>query len=111
MTCFIYLIMMKFNLGKISITNVLTICISMYLPILTLILVGRYIKYKNEVRRDVIDTFKIIGISLLEWITTITLVYSIVIILGENISIAQFFPIFVAAIAVSDNKYVSRWGR
>ncbi|GAA0093168.1 bifunctional lysylphosphatidylglycerol flippase/synthetase MprF [Paraclostridium bifermentans] len=101
MTCFIYLIMMKFNLGKISITNVLTICISMYLPVLTLILVGRYIKYKNEVRRDVIDTFKIIGISLLEWITTITLVYSIVIILGENISIAQFFPIFVAAIAVA----------
>lgn len=101
MTCFIYLIMMKFNLGKISITNVLTICISMYLPILTLILIGRYIKYKNEVRRDVADTFKIIGISLLEWITTITLVYSIIIILGENISIAQFFPIFVAAIAVA----------
>lgn len=103
MVCFIYLIMTKFNLGQMSVTKVLTIGIAMYLPVLTVVLIGKYIKSSNdnEEKQEIIDTFKIIGISLLEWITTIILIYSIILILGVKISIIKFFPIFVAAIAVA----------
>ena len=101
MACFIYLIMAKFNLGQMSITKVLTIGVAMYLPILTLVLISKYIKSSKEGKQEIIDTFKIIGISLLEWVTTVILIYSIILILGEKISILKFFPIFVTAIAVA----------
>ncbi|MEG2247043.1 MAG: bifunctional lysylphosphatidylglycerol flippase/synthetase MprF [Peptostreptococcaceae bacterium] len=101
MACFIYLIISKFNLGDLNLMKVLTIVIAMYLPVITIVLIGKYIKANNEEKRNIIDTFKIIGISLLEWITTVILIYSIILILGEKISIIKFFPIFVAAIAVA----------
>lgn len=101
MACFIYLIMMKFSLGKMSFTNILTIGIAMYLPLLIVILVSKYRKSSDEDKDEIIDSFKIISISLLEWVTTIVLIYSIILILGEKISIVKFFPVFVGAIAVA----------
>lgn len=101
MACFTYLIITKFNMSDMSFTKVLTIAIGMYLPILTIYLINKYRRCSDEERQDIIDTIKIISISLLEWITTIILIYSIILILGEKISILKFFPIFVAAIVVA----------
>ena len=99
MVCFIYFILNITDLLPLNVTKVLTTIIGMYLPILTTYLLY---KYKNNGDRDEIkDTFKIILISLSEWVTTIVLIYSIVYILGANVSFIKFFPIFVAAIVVA----------
>ncbi|MEF9990887.1 MAG: bifunctional lysylphosphatidylglycerol flippase/synthetase MprF [Romboutsia sp.] len=101
MACFIYLVISKFNIGQMSITKVLTIIIAMYLPAITILFIFKYKKGNEGEKQGIKDSFKIIGISLLEWITTVILIYSIIIILGEQISILKFFPIFVGAIAVA----------
>ena len=71
----------------------------MYLPILVIYLIYKYFKYKNK--DETIYTFKIIFISLLEWITTVTLIYGILVVLGCGVSLFEIFPIFVSAVVVA----------
>ncbi|MEG1312593.1 MAG: bifunctional lysylphosphatidylglycerol flippase/synthetase MprF [Romboutsia sp.] len=101
MVCFIYTILNFSEFKQLSIVNVLTVIIGMYLPIVCVVLIKKYLKGNNEEKIDIIDMFKIISISLLEWITTIVLIYSTLFILGEKIAFMKFFPIFVAAIVVA----------
>ena len=101
MVCFIYFIFNITEFKDLNLIKILTILIGMYLPILSLILSIKYIRANKEGRKDILDMFKIISISLLEWLTTIILIYSILLVLGEKISFIKFFPIFVMAIAVA----------
>ena len=71
----------------------------MYLPILVIYLIYKYFKYKNK--DETIYIFKIIFISLLEWITTVTLIYGILVVLGSGVSLFEVFPIFVSAVVVA----------
>ncbi|MGX4599772.1 bifunctional lysylphosphatidylglycerol flippase/synthetase MprF [Faecalimicrobium sp. JNUCC 81] len=101
MICFLYVISNLLEFKELSLVKVLTMLIGCYLPVLSIYLIRSYIKGNDDDKIDVIDSFKIIGISLSEWVTTIILIYSIILILGEPIPFMKFFPIFVAAIVVA----------
>ena len=79
MVCLIYAI---FNIGgnfKFNLINVLIYGIALYLPCLIGYLTFKYIKTKDK--QNTIDSIKIMSISILEWITTINLIYGILVIL------------------------------
>lgn len=100
--CLIYILIENINIQLNNISNVLIVLSGLYLPGLLLYFMYSYIKSKADEQKcqSIKDAFKIMGISILEWVTTIILIYSIVLILGENISILKFFPIFIIAITV-----------
>ncbi len=90
MVCLIYILMNITNLNIHNIKNIGIAIISLYLPILLAYFLYKY-KKKNI---DVKDSIKIILISILEWITTIVLIYSIIKILKINIGLYEFSNTF-----------------
>lgn len=101
MVSFVYILT---NFGDIKIKSLVgasTIIISLYFPILSVYLIYTYLKGDESQRRDVKDAIKIIILSALEWIGTIVLIYSILLILDINVEFMKFFPIFVLAIIVA----------
>lgn len=101
MVCLVYIMM---NTKTIQLNNpkvIGIILISMYLPALIAYLAYKYLTGSLDEKIDAKDAIKIILISASEWLTTIILIYSILVILGIKISIAQFFPIFVISIVVA----------
>ncbi|CEH34910.1 Oxacillin resistance-related FmtC protein [Romboutsia lituseburensis] len=101
MVCLVYMMM---NTKTIQLNNpkvIGIILISIYLPALIAYLAYKYLTGNLEEKTDAKDAIKIILISASEWLTTIILIYSILVILGIKISIAEFFPIFVISIVVA----------
>lgn len=101
MVCLVYIIM---NFKTLQINDAKTIgiiVISIYVPIVLCYLGYKYIKGNEIDKVDSIDALQIILISGLEWLTTIILIYNILVILGVKISLIKFFPIFVVSIVVA----------
>lgn len=73
--------------------------IGLYLPIILIIFTYKRIRFKD------INTYminiKIIFTSILEWITTVILIYGLILILDIKVSFSQFAPIYVSAIIVA----------
>ncbi len=99
--CFGYVLNNFSDLKFDSLINVVTILISLYIPVLTVYLIYKYIKGDETEKASVKDAAKIIVISTIEWISTLVLVYSILIILDIKIEIFEFVPIFIMAILVA----------
>lgn len=99
MVCFIYTLFNSKSLKELNIIKVAIICVGMYLPIVVIYLMLKY--FKNRNKSEAIYSFKIIFISLSEWVTTVALIYGILVVLGADISLFQLFPIFVTAVAVA----------
>ncbi|MBU3107739.1 bifunctional lysylphosphatidylglycerol flippase/synthetase MprF [Clostridium gasigenes] len=99
MVCFVYTIFNVQSLKQLNLIKVAIVFIGMYLPILVIYLIYKYFKYKDK--EETIYTFKIIFISLSEWITTVTLIYGILVVLGCGVSLFEIFPIFVSAVVVA----------
>lgn len=81
--------------------SIMTILISLYFPILLVYSIYKYVKGNDSDKLDIKDSFKIIFMSGLEWLTTIILIYSIILMLNIKISFTQFFPIFMLSIIVA----------
>lgn len=77
----------------------IALLIGLYLPTVFIIYTYKMVKSGNE--ESYIVNIKIIATSILEWITTIILIYGLIIILDIKISFSQFAPIYVAAIIVA----------
>lgn len=77
----------------------IALLIGLYLPIVFIIYTYKMVKSGNK--ESYIVNIKIIATSILEWITTIILIYGLIIILDIKISFSQFAPIYVAAIIVA----------
>ena len=41
------------------------------------------------------------SISILEWITTILLIYGLIVILGIKVTLVQFAPVYIKAIIIA----------
>ncbi|MEG2983155.1 MAG: bifunctional lysylphosphatidylglycerol flippase/synthetase MprF [Peptostreptococcaceae bacterium] len=101
MVCFVYVITNFSNLRVDKFVSIMTVLISTYFPILSIYLLVKFIKGSSEDKEDIKDSVQVMAISALEWITTIFLIYSIMRILGEPVSIGKFLPIFVVAIVAA----------
>lgn len=99
MVCLIYAILHIGEKFKFNLSNIIIYGIAMYLPGLIIYLMIKY--GKNKDKQYVIDSIKIMLISVSEWITTIILIVSILMILKANVSVAKIFPVFVLAITAS----------
>lgn len=73
--------------------------IGLYLPII--LIICTYKSIKNSDKKSYMINIKIILTSILEWITTIILIYGLIIILDIKVSFAQFAPIYVSAIIIA----------
>lgn len=101
MVCFIYVITNFSDVRLDKFVSIMTVLISTYFPILSIYLIFKFIKGSQEEKADIKDSVQVMAISALEWATTIFLIYSIMRILGEPVSIAKFLPIFVVAIVAA----------
>ena len=108
MVCLVYAIL---NIGqkfKFNLSNVIIYGVALYLPCLMIYLISKYIKNKDK--KYVIDSIKIMLISMLEWITTIILIVAVLMILKADftwiIALCTFVPIFVLAIVAVINRIV-----
>ncbi|MCQ2969451.1 MAG: lysylphosphatidylglycerol synthase domain-containing protein [Clostridium sp.] len=84
---------------KFDIVFIASIILGLYLP--GIIIYFTYKLFKNRDKEEYFMTLKIIGTSILEWITTILLIYGLMKILEINVGFVQFVPIYVTAIIVS----------
>lgn len=97
--CLIYSIWNLSTIREFNTVFLVALLIGLYLPAILLYIT--YKKYINKDKENYILTLKIISISILEWITTILLIYGLIIILGIKVTLNQFFPIYVMAIIVA----------
>lgn len=89
LVCLIYSTWNIFIIKKIDTVFYASTLIGLYLPIVLIWLT--YKLYINKNKENYLLSLKIIGISILEWTTTILLVYGLIVILNINISIVYFF--------------------
>ena len=99
LVCLIYSIWTMFINHKIDTVFYAATLIGLYLPIVLIWLT--YKLYVNKNKENYLLSLKIISISILEWATTILLIYELIVILNINVSLTQFFPIYVMAIIVA----------
>lgn len=99
MVCFVYTIFNTKSLRDLNIIKIVIVCIGIYLPALIIYLTYKH--FKNINKNETVYTFKIIFISLLEWVTTVTLIYGILVVLDSGVSLFELFPIFVTAVVVA----------
>ena len=69
--------------------NIVVLCYSTYKLI------------KDKDKATYLDTLKIMSISILEWATTVLLIYGLIMILGIDVTLANFFPVYIKAIIVA----------
>lgn len=99
LVCLIYSAWNMLSIKKFDTVFYASILIGLYLPVVLIWLT--YKLYINKNKENYLLSLKIIGISILEWATTILLVYGLIVILNIKVSITQFFPIYVMAIIVA----------
>lgn len=98
MVCFLYSISNIWRMREYNIIEIAMCIIALYTP--TLIIYNLYRYFKTEKKSEAINTLKIMGISVIEWITSVILIYSIIRILGTKVTFTHIFPIYVTSCAV-----------
>lgn len=76
-----------------------SLAIGLYLPIMLSIFTYKSIRFRDK--DSYMINIKIILTSILEWITTVILIYGLIVILDIKVSFSQFAPIYVSAIIVA----------
>ena len=74
------------------------VILSLYLPVLLIYLVYKLIKTKDI--RDFLGTIAIIGMSILEWLTTVVLIYIILRITGSHIKFYEYLPVYITSAVI-----------
>lgn len=100
MVCLVYTLINIKNLKLFKLSNIIMYLIALYLPFMICFLIYKKLKSKDKDKTYIKDSLKIMSLSILEWITTIILIYSIIYLLGDKIPFLKFFPIFVLSISL-----------
>ncbi|MDU4429191.1 MAG: hypothetical protein E7I74_18355, partial [Clostridium sp.] len=99
LVCLIYYLWSLVNGRSFDYVFFISALIGLYIPI---IFIGATYKvFKNGNKENYYITLKIMFTSILEWATTILLIYGLIVILGIKVTLSQFFPIYVMAIIVA----------
>lgn len=99
LVCLIYSLWSLVNGRSFDYVFFISALIGLYIPI---IFIGATYKvFKNRNKENYYITLKIMFTSILEWATTILLIYGLIVILGIKVTLSQFFPIYVMAIIVA----------
>ena len=97
--CLIYSIWCIFTIKNFDIVFYGSTIIGLY--IIGVFIFSTYKFFKDKDKDTYYCTFKIAGISILEWATTILLIYALIVIIGIKITLIQFFPIYIKAIIIA----------
>lgn len=97
--CLVYSIMNISSIFALKPINILILCASLYVPAAICLMKRRYDKDKDLSKFT--DSLKIMFISVLEWLTTVNLIFSLGIILGCNITLGELFKVFVISVSVA----------
>lgn len=97
--CLIYSIWCIFTIKNFDIVFYGSTIIGLY--IIGVFIFSTYKFLKDKDKDTYYCTFKIAGISILEWATTILLIYALIVIIGIKITLIQFFPIYIKAIIIA----------
>ena len=99
LVCLIYSLWSLVNGRSFDYVFFISALIGLYIPII--FIVATYKVFKNRNKENYYITLKIMFTSILEWATTILLIYGLIVILGIKVTLSQFFPIYVMAIIVA----------
>ena len=73
----------------------------MGLYIIGVLIFSTYKFIKDKDKNAYLATIKIAFISILEWATTILLIYGLILIIGIKVTLIQFFPVYIKAIIIA----------
>lgn len=97
--CLIYSIWCVFTIKEFDIVFYGSTLIGLY--IIGVFIFSSYKFIKDKDKNAYLGTIKIALISILEWATTVLLIYGLIVIIGIKITLIQFFPIYIKAIIVA----------
>lgn len=97
--CLIYSIWCFFTIKEFNIVFYASILFGLYIVGVLAFSTYKCIKDKNK--EAYLITLKIMSISILEWITTILLIYGLIVILGIKVTLVQFAPVYIKAIIIA----------
>ena len=99
LVCLIYSAWNLINIKNFDSIFFVSLAIGLYIPIVITWMTYRL--YRNKDKENYFFVLKIMSISILEWCTTILLIYGLINIIQINVTLVQFFPIYVMAIIVA----------
>ena len=97
--CLIYSIWCTFTIKKFDIVFYGSTIVGLY--IIGVLIFSTYKFIKNKDKDGYLGTIKIALTSILEWATTVLLIYGLIVILGIKITLIQFFPVYIKAIIIA----------
>ncbi len=97
--CLIYSIWCFFTIKEFNIVFYASILFGLYIVGVLAFSTCKCIKDKNK--EAYLINLKIMSISILEWITTILLIYGLIVILGIKVTLVQFAPVYIKAIIIA----------
>lgn len=99
MVCLVFSISNLIKGDFSGLTNIAAVVISLYIPIILAILIRNYFKSKDS--GEFLFSINVCLISISEWITTIILIYGLMLILDVRINPIDFLSVYVSAIIVA----------
>lgn len=96
--CLIYIAVEFKSIQSMGLIKYVVFAVSLYTPILIINYIYTYKKRKEKEEESFI--FKIVGISFLEWLMNMILIYLILGITGTFINVAEYFYVYVRATAI-----------
>ncbi len=96
--CIVYVFLQFNNLLSLGIIKYPIIILALYVPVLIIFLIYKYIKTKEK--SEFIYTLVTILISFLEWITTVFLIYSILKITGSKVHFISILPVYIESAVI-----------
>ena len=97
--CLIYSIWCAFTIKKFDIVFYGSTLVGLY--IIGVLIFSTYKFIKDKDKNAYLATIKISFISILEWATTILLIYGLILIIGIKVTLIQFFPVYIKAIIIA----------
>ena len=97
--CLIYSIWCAFTIKKFDIVFYGSTLVGLY--IIGVLIFSTYKFIKDKDKNAYLATIKIAFISILEWATTILLIYGLILIIGIKVTLIQFFPVYIKAIIIA----------
>ncbi|ELC8441072.1 UPF0104 family protein [Clostridium perfringens] len=94
--CIVYVFLEFKGLKNLGVTKYIVFVIAVYTP---LVVINSLYKYKKKKEEEGF-VLKVIGISFVEWIGNMLLIYLILAITGAHINIIEYFDVYIRATAI-----------
>lgn len=94
--CIVYVFLEFKDLKNLGVTKYIVFVIATYTP---LVVINSLYKYKKKKEEEGF-VLKVIGISFVEWIGNMLLIYLILAITGAHINIIEYFDVYIRATAI-----------